>query len=166
MSGFEIFGTVGSAISVLEAILWTKSFVNDFIHTKKQKEALGTQLNKFQDLTKELRKAILGQPPASQSTVLSLLDDVEATLNQIKEKMDGSGRIMWKFVKGEIKDMWVVLEKMKTFLMLGMVGQISEGLGEHYEKSSSRYEAIAEGRWFHLAESLLLMLVIRTKKIV
>jgi hypothetical protein len=126
MSGYEIFGTIGTAVAVVEAINWTLSYIQDFKHASKEKEALHTQLKGLRDFFKGLREAIERQPSAQlRDSALKTLDAIEESLDEVDKKGSTAKKFNWKFVKADIEKVWIGLERLKTSLLLGMIGHVS-----------------------------------------
>jgi hypothetical protein len=126
MSGYEIFGTIGTAVAVVEAINWTLSYIQDFKHATKEKKALHTQLKGLRDFFKGLREAIERQPSAQlRDSALKTLDAIEESLDEVDKKGSTAKKFNWKFVKADIEKVWIGLERLKTSLLLGMIGHVS-----------------------------------------
>jgi hypothetical protein len=126
MSGYEIFSTIGTAVAVVEAINWTLSYIQDFKHATKEKEALHTQLKGLRDLFKALREAVERQPSDQlRDSALAMLDAIKKSLDEVYKKGSTAKKINWKFVKADIEKVWVGLERLKTSLLLGMIGHVS-----------------------------------------
>ena len=122
MSGFEVFGTIGSAVAVIEAILVTTSYIQDVKNAKREKEKLDGYLTIFDSLISDLKTRLL---QGTSPTIHTLVDEIQRGLNDIREKKNSSSSFKWKYTKEKLKDLWLNLEHMKTFLTLGLVSHTS-----------------------------------------
>ncbi|KAH8818583.1 hypothetical protein DL96DRAFT_1621491, partial [Flagelloscypha sp. PMI_526] len=140
MSGFEIFGTLGSAVAVIEAIWLAKSYVVSISRAKQDQVDMKIELKELNAIVQQLRTALERQPSLNtRSMLLPILSKVEEGLNKIDKKRKGAWTIFWHKVKDDIRSMWGDLERMKGFLELGLISQVEEGVSEHREESKSRY---------------------------
>ncbi|KAH8817680.1 hypothetical protein DL96DRAFT_393885 [Flagelloscypha sp. PMI_526] len=159
MAGVEILGAIGSAIAIVEAILVTTSYLQDVKNAKREKEKLEGYLEIFESLISGLKSQVL---QSSSSTVHKLVDGIEKGLNDIKREKNNSGRVKWKFTKEKLKGLWLNLEHMKTFLMLGLVSDTSDTIRTLCADNSSQYQAILNELRFHASEHQTAVADLRT----
>ncbi|KAH8829963.1 hypothetical protein DL96DRAFT_909959 [Flagelloscypha sp. PMI_526] len=144
MSGFEIFGAIGSVVAVIEAIMAANSWIQDFKYAKKEQVVLKKQISTFKLQLKTLEIDVI---QSSDSAMSEMLKDIESGLQDIEDIIDGSGRTSWKFAKDKIKNIWVKLDVLKSFMTLSLVGNMSQSFRDFSDASrkdaEERYNSIS-----------------------
>ncbi|KAH8823899.1 hypothetical protein DL96DRAFT_1742171 [Flagelloscypha sp. PMI_526] len=124
MSGFEIFGTVASAIAVIEATWLVKLHITSVKHAKQEKIEMEGELKELKSLVQHISTALDRQSLPSKPALLSLVSKIGDGLNQVDKKRKGTWKVFWHLVKDDIRSVWADLERMRGFLELGLISQI------------------------------------------
>ncbi|KAH8823898.1 hypothetical protein DL96DRAFT_241520 [Flagelloscypha sp. PMI_526] len=140
MNGLEIFGGVGSAVAVIEAIWLVKSHITSAKQAKQEKIDMEAELKELKSLMQHIRNTLDRQLSlTSKPTLLNLLSRIDEGLNRVDKKRKGTWKIFWHLVKDDIRSIWANLKRMRGFLELGLISQIGEGVSEHQQENAAYY---------------------------
>ncbi|KAH8823911.1 hypothetical protein DL96DRAFT_1558774 [Flagelloscypha sp. PMI_526] len=125
MSSLEIFGAVGSAVAVIEAIWLVKSHITSAKDSKQEKIDMERELKKLRSLVQHIHTSLDQQSSVSSKPILlDLLSKIDDGLNKVDKTRKGTWKIFWHVVKDDIRSVWADLERMRGFLELGLISHI------------------------------------------
>ncbi|KAG6827110.1 hypothetical protein H0H87_005555, partial [Tephrocybe sp. NHM501043] len=112
MSGFEIFGTIGSAVPIVEVISWTWSYIQDLRNASQEKNSLKAQLKELKGLVNALREAVeRHNDTALRTSALAIIETIEKSLDEVSVKGSNTTSIKWKSAKADMKKFWNELQR-------------------------------------------------------
>ncbi|KAH8823909.1 hypothetical protein DL96DRAFT_1742178 [Flagelloscypha sp. PMI_526] len=152
MSGFEIFGTVASAIAVIEATWLVKSHITSVKRAKQEKIDMECELQELMSVVHHIRTALDRQSLPTKLSLLNLLSKIDDGLDKVDKKRKGTWKVFWHLVKDDIRSIWADLERMRGFLELGLISQIglSAKTFTSTGKASLRVRIYVQAIHFHL----------------
>jgi hypothetical protein len=124
MSGIELLGAIGSAVSVIEGIMAAKSYLSDFRQSTKQKQEIKNELQHINGLVVSLEGVISSMPHDIP------LDSLSQAFNHFKLSLEktqstvqqSNSRIMWTADKTKIKELRNQYERLGTILNVSFAG--------------------------------------------
>ncbi|KAH8825892.1 hypothetical protein DL96DRAFT_1557450 [Flagelloscypha sp. PMI_526] len=118
MSGLEIFGAIGTAVSVIEGIVAAKSYISDFRNSTKEREQIKNELQRIDRIVVNLESVITAMPhDNSWDSLLQAFSDFKLSVAGAQSVVqESSSRITWKADKVKIKDMQNQCERLGTLL--------------------------------------------------
>ncbi|KAH8793681.1 hypothetical protein DL96DRAFT_220632 [Flagelloscypha sp. PMI_526] len=124
MSGLEVLGAIGSAVSIIDGIVAAKSYLSDLRHSTKEREQIKTELQRINGLLVTLQSVISSMPhDNSQESVSEAFNDfklsVERTQSLVRES---SHRVLWTADKSRIKEMQNRYERLGAILNVSFAG--------------------------------------------
>jgi hypothetical protein len=124
MSGLEIFGAIGTAVSVLEGISAAKSYLSDVRHLQKQKDHIKDEVQRIGSLVKSLEQVISSMPQDSSKDLLACAcTDFESSVNNVLNTLQGSSNsFKWTIDKAKIKAMQEKLDRLGALLTTAFTG--------------------------------------------
>ncbi|KAH8829731.1 hypothetical protein DL96DRAFT_1678392 [Flagelloscypha sp. PMI_526] len=124
MSGLEVLGAIGSAVSVIDGIVAAKSYLSDFRHATKEREQIKAELERMSGLLVTLQGIISSMPHDSSKESVSqafngFKSSFEITQSLVQESSD---RILWTADKAKIKKMQTQYERLGAVLNVSFAG--------------------------------------------
>ncbi|KAH8829735.1 hypothetical protein DL96DRAFT_1553375 [Flagelloscypha sp. PMI_526] len=107
MSGLEILGAIGSAVSVIDGVVATKSYLSDLRHSTKEKEQIKTELERISSLLVTLQGVISSMPhDSSMESVSQAFNEFKSSFEKTQSLVqESNNRVLWTMDKAKIKEM-------------------------------------------------------------
>ncbi|KAH8829915.1 hypothetical protein DL96DRAFT_1678528 [Flagelloscypha sp. PMI_526] len=124
MSGLEILGAIGSAVSIIDGIVATKSYLSDFRHSTKEREQIKSELQHINILLVTLQDVISLMPhDKSRESVSQAFIEFKSSFEKAQSVVqESSTRVLWTADKAKIKEMQNRYERLGTILNVSLTG--------------------------------------------
>ncbi|KAH8824901.1 hypothetical protein DL96DRAFT_148995 [Flagelloscypha sp. PMI_526] len=144
MSGLEIFGIIGSAISVIEGIIAAKSYTSDLRHSTKEREQIKNELQRINSLVVSLQEVISSMPRNSSWLSLSqAFNDFKLSLEKTQNVIqESSKRVMWTADKAKIRVLQNQYERLGTILSISFTSYNTQMSVNQYASSVKEFDRI------------------------
>ncbi|KAH8796859.1 hypothetical protein DL96DRAFT_1566073 [Flagelloscypha sp. PMI_526] len=132
MSGLEVFGALGTAVSVLAGIAATKSYISDVHHATKEKDAVKEELQRIYGLVNTLDEVILSISDDSAREFLTQASaDFKCSVDSIHVVVTGSNSpFKWTLNKAKIKSIQGKLDHIGSLMGIALTGHNTSVMNE------------------------------------
>ncbi|KAH8829733.1 hypothetical protein DL96DRAFT_1678394 [Flagelloscypha sp. PMI_526] len=141
MSGLEVLGAIGSAVSVIDGIVAAKSYLSDLRHSMKEREQIKTELERISSLLVTLGGVISSMPhDSSKESVSQAFNEFKSSVERTQSLVrESSHRVLWTADKSRIKEMQNRYERLAAILNVSFAGYNTDNEPSHLIHESSNY---------------------------